>query len=288
MIEFVIGAALFFLVAASYYDLRTGEIPDRISLGMAGFFLFIALVSSVFSHNPSFIVNSAVIGASYFIAAYLLLRLGQWGGGDVKLFAGIGCLLGYMNAAGLFGALAHKGIIPYYLVYPVNMGFAAIPYAAVYALVLGFITPGVFSRFAKEAVKPQYLVLLAASTALSVFFFARFGQCLFLVIPAYIVLSIYLKAVEKVALQKTINVDALSIGDVPAQDIKTDGELIAKKNDIEGLESGQIEQIRKLAADGKIPQEIQIKWGIKFAPIFLLAFVAMILVGNVLEVMVVP
>jgi len=65
-----------------------------------------------------------------------------------------------------------------------------------------------------------------------------------------------------------------------------DNKVIARRRDMDGLSNEQISEIQRLSAGGEIPREIRIRWGIKFAPILLFAFIFTIYFGNLLEILV--
>ena len=133
----------------------------------------------------------------------------------------------------------------------------------------------------------KIIFLILISFVPSVVFFYMNNQTLGfvdLLIPAFIVLSVYLKTTENVALSRTINVNELKEWDVVADDITVDNKKIASKRNIEGLTKEQIQLIQKLASEKKIQDTIKIKWGIKFVPILLMAFLLTVYVGNLMEI----
>jgi len=278
-----ISVSALFLLVASYFDLRTGEIPDRVSFALIGSSLLVAGVDSVMSSNFDLILNSLVVGMAYFAFGYLSFWLGQWGGGDVKILAGIGCCLGYLGSLGVFS----EGLVPYFIAYFVNLGLVGWPYVVLYSLILGVMRPESFTRFLSLLRRKRTIILVAASflppiAALSM----DIGilGIVYLALPVFVVLSIYLKAVEKVALQKTVRVSELREYDALAEDLVVDGKPIAGKRNIEGITKEQLNEIKKLAEGGKIPQEIRIRWGIKFVPILFLAFVSLLWFGDMLGI----
>jgi Flp pilus assembly protein protease CpaA len=140
----VAGVALLFMIAASIYDLKDGEIPDEINYGFFLTLVVIGICLSISRSNTNLIVNSIYLGIAYFAAAYLLYRLGQWGGGDVKLLLGVGCTLGLLNSLGFAW---DTPLMPYYVAYFINMGFIAMPYALAYMLLLRLSNKNVFQKF---------------------------------------------------------------------------------------------------------------------------------------------
>ena len=88
------GVALFLCGAAAVFDHRRREIPNWLTLPvMAGAPIALGLVAGMAG------VLHSVLGLCACAAVPLLLaRRGAMGGGDVKLFAAIGALLGYTLA----------------------------------------------------------------------------------------------------------------------------------------------------------------------------------------------
>jgi len=283
LISIAIALSVFFLLIASYFDLRTGEIPDKVSFSFIGVSLLIALTDSIISLNFNLLVNSLILGVAYFAFGYLSFWLGQWGGGDVKILAGIGCSLGYLGSVGFF----EDGFLPYYITYFVNLGLVAWPYAILYSLVLGVMKPESFTRFVTLCKNRRTILLVVASFLPSITALVLKPGILGVIyssLPLFVLFSIYLKAVEEVALQRTIKVSELKEADALADDLIVDGRTIAKGRNIEGITKEQFEEIRNLAREGKIPEEIRIRWGIKFVPILLLAFILLLWFGDMLGV----
>ncbi|MEA1924557.1 MAG: prepilin peptidase [Candidatus Altiarchaeota archaeon] len=281
----VVSVTLLFLLAASWFDLRTGEIPDEVSIGLSAVMLLASGAYSIISGDFSFVSSAFIVGLLYFIFGYGLHYLGEWGGGDVKLIAGVGCALGFLKIQDYL----NEGMMPYYVDYLINIALMASPYVLLYTLVLGLMKPSVFSLFRKTLSNKIILFIVFFSFIPSVSaYFLDLGSLVFmyLMIPVLVVLSVYLKTVEKEALQKTVGLDELMVEDVVAQDLVVDGVKIASSRDISGLSGEDIARIRELHEEGKIPSELRVKWGVRFAPIFLFAFLLSITVGNALEVLV--
>jgi len=74
---------------------------------------------------------------------------------------------------------------------------------------------------------------------------------------------------------------------VPAEDIVVDGEVLIRKTDIEGMTPEDIKRIQEFARQGKIPEKIVIKRGIKFAPVLLFALLSTLYVGDFVEMVII-
>ncbi|ODS35312.1 MAG: hypothetical protein A7315_14755 [Candidatus Altiarchaeales archaeon WOR_SM1_79] len=277
----VILIILLFLSAASYSDLRTGEVPDKISFGLV--------------HQKLWVIDALIIGGVYFIVGYVMYYLGQWGGADVKILAGVGLGIGLIAAHG--GESVFAFTVDHHAVsYLVDILFIITPYVGAYALILGVLNKGVFSGFKGSIREKNFLIIfflslipaaiLLPSSLTNIMPINKFLIIIALILPPVVLLSQYLKVVEKTALRKTIDVEELSEYDMVAEDIIVDGEKIACKRDVDGLSKEQIEKIRDLAGEQKIPPTITVKYGIFFIPVFLLAFLLFLWAGNVLKVLV--
>jgi len=285
VIDLIIWVSMFMLLSASYFDLRTGEIPEMVSRGFIFSILLMASAQSILNFNPSYVINSMVMGTAYFLFGYLMFYLGEWGGGDVKLLAGIGLSLGLLGAENYF----LDEIFPYYISYFINMAIVSSPYVILYSLILGLLKPEVFQKFF-ENLKRKITVVGVVMSFLPAIVAGSLGMgnaaFLYLLLPILLILSIYLRIIEGIALQKTINVNKLKEGDMVASDVVLDNKVIARRRDMDGLNNKQISEIQKLASEGKIPEEIRIRWGIKFAPILLFAFIFTVYLGNLLEILI--
>jgi hypothetical protein len=282
--ELVFWLTAVFLAAASYFDLKTGEIPEKISRSLIVLMLAMAAAQTFFSLQASYLIYCAVIGIGFFLVGYLMFYLGEWGGGDVKILAGIGCSIGLLGAAGHFIRL--QGIFPYYLDYFINFALTATPYIIAYTFALGLLKPAVFRGFSKSLTEKTSIILLIISflpAAISMSLEMPNLTLVYLLVPLLVILTFYLKAVEAIALQKTILIKELREEDILASDILVDGKRVAGRRDAGGLSKKQLTEIIAAASQGKIPQEITIRWGIRFIPVFFLAYLLTYFVGGALE-----
>lgn len=281
---FIITIAFVFLFFASIYDLRTGEVPDSVSVGYSGATILLSLVYSLKLASSAILFETLLIGAGYFFIGYIIFRLGQWGGGDVKILAGIGCTLGLLNVLG-FG-WPNSIFFPYWVTYYVNMATVAAPYVIAYGIILGLKNPNAFERFKKQIVKKQMIAVLILTVVPIIVATTLEYKTLTIAyasIPLFFIFSVYLKCVEHVALKKTINVADLCQGDILAEDVAVENVKKVSGKNIEGITAEDLKLIRDLAKEGKIPTTIVIRWGIKFVPIFLIALIISTYFGNFLE-----
>jgi hypothetical protein len=283
MIAAVFLLSLFFLAYASYCDLSGGEVPDALSFLFSASMIVLAVYAFMVLGAPSF-PRVFFVGAAYFVFGYLLYQFGQWGGGDVKMLAGVGLSLALLASLGL--NWVNVSFAPYYIAFYFNMGLVSMPYVLAYSLLLTAKKPRILSLFVESLGSKVNLGFLFLFLVPAFVLFSRgFGGLgvLSLIPAAYFLLSLYLKGVEHEALQKTIDVTKLSEGDVLAYDLVVGGKLIASRRNIEGLTREKSEEIKNLAKEGKIPSEIRVRWGVKFIPIMAAAYALTVYAGNCVE-----
>jgi Flp pilus assembly protein protease CpaA len=283
--EVVALVSSFFLALASFFDLKTGEIPEKVSRGFIVSVIFLALAETLLSSNTGPLLWAAVMGVGFFLVGYVMFYLGEWGGGDVKILAGAGCSIGFLGAVGYFQGFS---VFPYYVSYFINFALSASPYVIAYTFLLGLQKPEVFRGFASTVSEKKVILIIVLSVlpaALAAYLQMPWMAAPMLAVPLLVVLSFYLLAVENIALQKTIKVSELREEDIIAKDLVVDGKTIASRRGAGGLSGEQLSRIRELAAAGRIPDSIGIRWGIRFAPVFFLAFLLTYMWGDVLELL---
>ncbi|MBM3309275.1 MAG: hypothetical protein FJY77_03385 [Candidatus Altiarchaeales archaeon] len=282
-LSIVIATALLFLLLASIQDLKKGEISDKISIGFTITIMLLAISLAIYAKNTNPVSNAITIGFSYFIIAYVLFKLGQWGGGDVKILLGLGCTLGLLNS---LNYTWNTPITPYHTAYFLNMGILAMPYALIYMLILSCKKPEVYAEFRKKTVQKKTLFMLLTSVALPLALYLATKFTLFIafsaILPIFTLASLYLKTSEEILLTQVILVSELKEGDALAEDLKYEGKKIISKRDIEGLNQQQLKLIKKLSSENKIPSSIKIKWGVKFMPIITIAFLITLYAGDLM------
>lgn len=285
LLSIATAAAILFLLAASIHDLKSGEIPDKITIGFTATILAISTLLYLTTSDADALIRPISVGTGYFLITYVLYHYGHWGGGDVKLLAGVGCALGLMDA---LGHGWNSPLFPYYLVYPINMGFLVLPYAMAYTLILGFSKPAVFKQFLRQlaSIKAVTAILLSLAIPLLLYMHTKFTLFLLLsaLMPSITLASLFLKTSEEILLTKTIDISELKESDALAEDLTYNGEKIALKREIEGV-GGKLNMIKQLASEGKIPPKIRIRWGVKFAPIITLSFLTTVYFGDLMAML---
>ena len=258
MIEVNLVIVFLALIAAAVTDIRRREVPDWISYSLIAVALVVALAESIIFENPAFILKSLAGLATFFVLAALFYYSKLFAGGDAKLLLGIGAALG-ADASFLFNTMIVGGA-----------------YGLVYSFVLAAIN---FKDVKKELNKSKvpfmvFMVLAVICLAIALVFNAS----LFYFIAAVSIFSpliyAFTLAVEKVSLIKLVSPDKLTEGDWLLHDITIKGKTI--KADFDGLSKSDIRLIKKAK------KAVKIKYGLPFVPVFLLAFIAELLAGNLM------
>jgi prepilin peptidase CpaA len=131
VLYFTLTATLLLLLVATAYDFRTREIPDWISIAIA-FVAVTAAVTGWLGIGFLLVVSGGALGLSI---GYGLYRFARLGGGDAKLIAALGLLVG---PAGLlivlFGMAIAGGILSLIAIYRKQKDYAYVP-----AITAGFV-----------------------------------------------------------------------------------------------------------------------------------------------------
>lgn len=288
LVEATVLASFAALFLASAQDMRSGEISDKVSYSYIIAVHILAAAAAINAWDVMLFLKTVGFSLAYFILAYIFFLLGQWGGGDVKLMAGIGAtlglttLLGYPYPQGQFTTLqVHPAIA-----YLINLSIISAPYAIAYTMVVGAQNPRCVSEFLKRLSHRRtgmYLILSLVPAVASQCLGQYHLSLVYCIIPLFYIATVYMKAVEKTALTKTIAVADLSDWDILSQDLYVDGKRIAKRANIEGVTPEQVQAIKKLAKKDKIPKDIDIRWGIKYVPALFLGLIITLYLGNLMQ-----
>lgn len=252
------AVALFGFILASYFDIKTREIPPFIPYSLI--FLGLALhgIESYTINSLYPLTLSLFIGIIAFIFAYLLYRIGVWAGGDVKLFTGLGFILPVFGNLDFFPFLALGAsllaVFPFLIIY-VSYFFVKAPklleksksllkraflrsiYSPVYFLASYKLTE--FLGFDWYFSIPILLILLAGrkpALPISVFFFlfsfTDFNTSLLNTIYIYIIsIAVFMgiacfKIAQKNILREKVKVGKLEEGMISAQDVFMKGKKV--------------------------------------------------------------
>ena len=262
--EFIIlafGSAL--LAYAGYTDLKTTEIADWVPYSLITGGILFYLMLSLMQGSVSPLTSCLTTGAAFLFAGLLMHRLGQWADGDGWLFGSLGFI---------------------YFVNPMsttlNVLIFGAGYAMFYAVASAFMKPAVFRDFISDInMNKRGLFSLAAGSgilflisllAISHFMGLSLGINVLgftfattLLVSVFIILWRFISAVERSAFTKTISVDELRKGDIPAKSMRINSKTV--KPDSRGLSEEDISFLKSTR------KTVTLKEGVRFAPVFLFA-----------------
>lgn len=271
----VLTVCLAGLLAGTYTDLRTREVPDWLNYGLI-FTGFAAALAFSYIYSEYSILISSIIGfGALFLIAVLMYYTGQWGGGDSKMIMGLGALVGIP-----FSAFKDPYPLPFlgdFIIYTIICG-------AVYGLIWSSVLAVIHRKKFVEDYRKQlarFIILKKAMIILSIimvtvsFFIEPVLRILLLLLVVIMIFTFYVflfvRSIEKVCMLKYVEPEQLTLGDWIAEDVKEGKKVICGPKDL-GIEKDQIEKLISLKKKGKIKQ-VLIKEGIPFVPSFLMAFV---------------
>lgn len=273
ILEIILMILTFLVLAgASYTDLRTTEVPDRLSFG----FIAAALgLRTVFSFQDGFtVLLSGFLGFGLcFLLACLFYYTNQWGGGDSKLLMGMGAALGFS--------------------YPLTISSAQLP---LFLLVLlfggaayGILWMAIVAVKKRDLVRPRFQAVLGEQKYLhySLGGFFLLGSGVSIKMPSFFPLALFplllfylfvlVHAVEKSCFYKRVDPSLLREGDWLAERIAAGKNTVIRKS----LQKSDIALLQDLKQNKKL-HTVLIKEGIPFVPSFLLAYIVIVLCGNVI------
>lgn len=287
MIAIIISSiVLIALIIASITDIKTREVPDWLNFSLVALGLGVRLIWSLATDNYSFILSGCIGFIFFFLIAMIMFYTGQWGGGDSKMFMGLGALIGLDY--GIWMSLKFIGApLVSFLINVVIVG-------SLYGLVWSFVMViKNRKKFIKELKKSSrsiikirkimiilFVVLVVLAILIQDIFIKLLIIALIVIVYSSFYLLIFVKVVEKSAMLKYVKPTEVTEGDWIAEDIFVGENHIAGPKDL-GIEKKQMEKLVAYYKRGKI-KRVLIKVGIPFVPSFLIAYIITLWVGNIL------
>lgn len=282
MLLIAIIIAFVALVIASITDIKNREVPDYVSYGLIFVALASALLHTIITWDYIPIVQSAMGFVIGLLIAYGMFYLGQWGGGDSKLIMGLGAIIGF-NVFPIFG---DKNYL--LLVLLASIILLGAVYGLVWSIFLAikhhkeFIN-GMKAWLDKREItiirRVLMIIIVIALIAVLTLVPQEYRSIMTISLATlYIIFYVWLfvKVIEETCMIKNIPISRLTEGDWIYKNVFIGKKLITGPKDL-GISREQIEKLKKYSAKGKI-KTVTIKEGIPFIPVFLLAYVATIVI----------
>jgi Flp pilus assembly protein protease CpaA len=258
--------ALIWISFAVIMDLRTREIANWLNFSLIIFALGFRFFYSLFEMDHFGFFYQGLIGFLIFFVLSNLFYYGRiFAGGDQKLMMALGTVLpfslDFVYNLKIFGAFIFLFLI------------VGAVYGLFASLYFGFKN---FKKFRKEFVKQLnlnrkfvivFLFLSCVFLVLSFFSSVFFSFGLFFFIMPYFYL--YVKSVDEASMVRKIKTDKLTLGDLLYKDVKVGRNIV--KATWDGLTEKDLKLLKK-------KDFVYVRYGVQFAPVFLISFILIILV----------
>ncbi|MCL4372464.1 A24 family peptidase [Candidatus Parvarchaeota archaeon] len=255
---------LLMLLIASIQDFRNREVPDSISYMLIAGTLMLSFIYSIAYNTISNLIYIPLAIFLLFGFSYFMYRLGQWGGGDVKLMLGLSFVFTYLNV------FSNKSFIALFI----NI----LLFGGIYGLI-GTIFLGVIKIKALKKHFKWYDLPFFISSALIIIFsviLIPFPINIFIAAGTFMMFSIrFVFLVANNLMYVEEKVSKLTEGDWLAESPKDENhkKIVPERNT--GLTSGDIQKLKE-----KGIKEVIIKIGLPFVPGIFFAVLITVLLGN--------
>ncbi|MCD6464253.1 prepilin peptidase [Candidatus Woesearchaeota archaeon] len=268
---------LFLVTYAAVKDLKHREIPDWISVSLlsVGFATLLGLlvsdlVKALTMHDLSLLVFKPLIVwfsgfASFAVIGLVLMYTGQWGGGDFKLFASLGSVVGF-NLFSIINSLWLQYLVLLVMSGGV-LGFLGLIFMIFKCEALQKIVSKNFKKRKSRLVLT--ILLLGFLTVLTISIALKFLLPVWVYLIALSSVWVYYvsKIVEKHCMIRSVPVKDLTIGDWLAEPVKLEGKVLLKPSNL-GLSEQDLKLLQKHKQKLK---RVKIKQGLPFVPALWLA-----------------
>lgn len=265
---FLIVLGLVWIIFASVQDLKQREVANWLNFSLIVFALGFRFFWSLFEKgNLNFFYQGLIGLGIFFVLGNTLYYSRMFAGGDAKLMIALGTVLAFSESF-----YVNLKIFIWFLLIFLFVG-------AFYGFVWSFaLMAGNFKSFKKEFSKRlnqkrklvyfvMFVGILIMVLSLIEILFFYFGVLIFILPYFYL----YAKSVDESCMIKKIKPTNLTEGDWLYKDVKIGKKLIKAKWD--GLDKKEIGLLRKKR------EEVLIRQGIAFVPVFLISFLVLVYVG---------
>lgn len=258
---FLIVLALMWILIAVFCDLKTREIPNWLNFSLIIFALGARFFYSLFEENWNFFIYGLVGFGVFLILGNLLYYSKFFGGGDAKLFFGLGAIIPLTtNISENLNLFAN--FIFLFLIFGAIFGLASVLY---FSFKDFNSIKKVFVESMKENKRTFYFFMIAGLALMIVGFSEEFLFFIGAVSFIFPYLFFYTKSIDNTSLISKINSKNLTEGDWLYSSLKIGNRVIEPS--WEGLNAREVALIKKKY------KFVKIKRGIEFSPVFFASFV---------------
>lgn len=264
---FLFVLALVWIIFAVFQDFKTKEVANWLNFSLAIFALAFRFFYCLFSDNSFWFFYNGAIGLGiFFIIGNVFYYSKIFAGGDAKLMISLGAIL----PIEVFGISSFFSLLEFILIFLVV--------GALYTLGISlFLLIKNFKKFKEKFIlelKSHKKLIFFCFLISGFFILLGFLDILFVLIGFLILFScflyIYSFCVDEICMVKVISSKELQEGDWLYENVKLKNKELIKSS-WEGLTR---EEIIKLIKNNK---KVKIRQGIVFTPVFLLAFILIII-----------
>jgi len=271
---FLILLVLVVLIISTVTDIKSREVPDWLSYSaiVAGFGSRIIWSAYLWDYHP--VLEGAVGFAIFFVLGCILYYFGQWGGGDSKILMAIGACLGI-----------NLDINHVILAFVVNAIWIGGLYGIVWSIYLALRN---WKKFKEEYLRQLKNHKLFRFVPLAVLFIVvilslvmvvdpviqSFFIILALFVPLLYYVSVFIRVIDVVAMQRFVSPAKITEGDWVVNDVVVNKKRICGPKDL-GISLKQIAELKKYHI-----KKVLIKIGIPFVPSLLIAYIFTLFLGN--------
>ena len=264
-IIFLFLMGLIWITFATVQDIKTREIANWLNFSLIIFALGFRFFYSLFNlENFNFFYQGIFGLILFFIIGNLFYKLKLFAGGDAKLMIALGTILPlnvsfFQNFYGFF----------YFLLLFL---FAGSLYGLIMSIYLGIKNfKKLKKEFSKEFKKRRKLFILTTFLSLILIIFSFVGVVFFyfgIFLFSFPYLYFYVKSIDECCMVRSILPSKLTVGDWLYKDILV-GKTKIKAN-WDGLTQREINLLKRKK------KKVLVRYGIQFAPAFLIAFILFI------------
>jgi Flp pilus assembly protein protease CpaA len=282
----ILTLVFIYLVIATISDIRTTEIPDFLNFSFIAIGIFIYAIKTLTTSDSTYLLYSLLTVGAFFILGIIMYYTKQWGGADSKLLMGLGALIPLYPQI-LLNNFTLKTSKFLGLDLFINLLMVGALYALLFLIYLIIKNRKKFVKEFKKMHSKKELRILEKIIWITIiginilnFFLSHsilqrnfiFTISILLLLFNYLTVSV--KAIENISMYITIPTTKLRVGDYITKELKSNNKLIFKPI-VHGVDEKQILEIQKHF------KQVEIKEGIVFAPVFLIATIITLFFGNI-------
>ncbi len=264
-IYFLLALGFLWILFATIQDIRTSEIANWLNFSLIIFALGFRFFYGLFEAENFYLFYQGLIGLLIFFGLSQLFYYGKmFAGGDASLMFALGAILpvysDFFSNLNLF--------ILFILIFLII--------GAIYGLFASFYIglknwKKLKKEFKNQFSKSKKIIFLGLILACVFLIFGfYFEQFFYLGVLSFLLpyLFLYAKSVDESCMVKRVPTNKLSLGDWLYEDVKVGNKVI--KANWDGLQKKDIALLKK-------KKFVRIRYGVQFAPVFLISFLLLII-----------